>query len=121
MTRTLMLLLAALAALAVATSALGSATSTASLNVRPGTVKPAGAVHIWGNAGSCAAGRKLVALSAAFPEYSFGVGGVTGPVRADHTFSFWRHLRGNVPPGGYSVSARCGGGNLGVTAHVQVS
>jgi len=119
MTRALLPLLAALASLAVATSALGSA-PTASLHVQPGTAKPAGAVHVFGMAGSCAAGSQILVVSTAFPEYSFGVGAVTGHVRANHSFSFRAHLRGNATKGTYSVTAQCGGSDLGVTTNVRV-
>ena len=124
MTRILMLLLAALAPFAVAASALGSASRSAasnpSLHVQPGTVRPAGAVHVYGNAGSCAAGSRLTVISTAFPELTFAVAGVTGRVRANHTFSLHRHLRGNVTKGSYSVTARCGSTDLGVSASVRV-
>jgi hypothetical protein len=120
MPRTVMLLLAALASLAAAASALGSSATAPSLYVQPNSVRPGAPVHVFGSAGSCAAGSRLTAFSSAFPEHSFGVGGLTGRVRADHTFSIHRRLRGNVVRGNYSVTARCGGGDLGVTAHVRV-
>src|SRR5947209_1451754 len=78
MTRTVMLVLAALASLVAAASALGSASptgaATPSLKVQPGAVKPGGRVHVFGNAGSCAAGSKLTALSFPFPESAAGPG-----------------------------------------------
>ncbi len=124
MSRTLMLSLAALASLALAATALGSAsrsaTSTPSLYVQPGTVAIGGAVHVYGNAGSCAPGSKLAAISFAFPESGFGGGALFGRVRANHKFSIRSHVRGNVTAGTYSVTARCGGGNLGVSANVTV-
>jgi hypothetical protein len=124
MTRTLVLVLAALASLTVAASALGSAShpaaSSPSLHVQPRTVRPNGAVHVFGHAGSCAAGSKLTALSSAFPEITFGVGGLTGRVRANHAFSIHGYVRGNVPAGKYSVTARCGGTDIGVAAKIKV-
>jgi hypothetical protein len=119
-----MLLLAALASLAVAASALGSAAhstaSNPSLHVQPGTVKAGGVVHVYGRAGSCAAGSKLKAMSSAFPEYTFGVGALVGRVHANHTYSFRGPVRGSAPAGSYAVTARCGNEDLGVVAHVHV-
>ncbi len=123
MTRTLTLLIVALASLTVAAAALGSSShpsASRSLHVQPRTVRPDGAVHVYGKAGSCAAGTKLTALSSAFPEITFGVGGLTGHVRSNHAFSIHGYVRGNVSSGSYAVTARCGGKDIGVTAKVSV-
>lgn len=120
MARTVTFVLAAFAALAVAASALGSAPTAPSLHVQPTSVAAGGMVHVWGNAGSCAAKSKLLAVSTAFPEYTFGVGALVGKVRADHTYSLRRHVRGNVTTGIYPVSVRCAGKDLGLTGNVRV-
>jgi hypothetical protein len=124
MTRTLMLLLAALASLAVATSALGSASRSAasktSFKVQPHAVKPGGAVHVFGKAGSCAVGSQLTASSFAFPESASGGGALTGKVGKHHKFSIENYVRGNLTRGVYPVTASCGGVDLGVTANVRV-
>jgi len=124
MTRTVMLVLAALASLVAAASALGSAShtgaATPSLKVQPGAVKPGGRVHVFGNAGSCAAGSKLTALSFPFPESAAGPGTLTGKVHKNHTFSIRNYVRGNVMAGTYPVTAQCGGTDIGVTASVRV-
>jgi hypothetical protein len=119
MSRTLMLSLAALAGLAVAGSAVGSATR-ARIAVRPGHAAPGGAVRVVGNAGACSAGSTLTAISTAFPGHAFGAGTLSGVVRANHTFAIRAHLRWSVRPGRYSVGARCGGGNLGAGTSVRV-
>ena len=124
MTRTVLLVLAALASLVVAASALGSAShstaSKSSLKVQPTAVMPAGAVHVYGRAGSCKAGSRLTAFSFAFPESAAGSGALRGKVHKNHTFSIRNWVRGNVLAGTYPVTARCGGSDLGVTASVRV-
>jgi hypothetical protein len=122
MTRTLMLVLAALASLTVATSALGSASrsSQPSLKVRPSAVRPNGTVHISGRAGTCAKGSRLTATSLAFPESLSGSGALVGHVHKNHTFSFHGYVRGNVTAGHYTVTASCGGSDLGVTVNLRV-
>jgi len=110
-----------LVALAAAGIAFGSASSRPSIHVQPTAVAAGGHVHVYGSAGSCAAGSVLTAISAAFPGHAFGKGTLTGRVRANHTYSIQGHLRAHVHAGRYGVTARCAGGNLGVKAHVRVS
>lgn len=89
-------------------------------------VKPAGAhagarVTVSGNAGDCPRGDAVTAISKAFPGHAFGgEGTLTGVVRAGGAFSFGGRLRSGIAPGRYAVTARCGGGNLGVVAYVRV-
>jgi hypothetical protein len=120
MTRTLILSLAALAGLAVVGSALGSGANTR-IAVEPGRAAPGAMVRIVGNAGACSAGSTVTAISSAFPGHAFGEGSLSGLVRSNHTFSIVGHLSRTVRPGRYNVGARCGGGNLGVSAFVRVS
>jgi hypothetical protein len=121
MSRSLMLSLAALAALAVVGSALGSGAVRARLAVRPHTAAPGQTIHVTGTAGTCAPGSAIVAISAAFPGHAYGEGAITGTVRSDHTFSIRGRVSRKAAPGRYDVSARCGGGNLGAGAHLRVS
>ena len=120
MARSLMFVFAVIAALAVATSALGSAPAAPSLHVAPTSVAAGGMVHVWGSAGSCRAGARLLVLSGAFPEYTFGVGALTGRVRGDHTFSLRHKVRGNATTGTYAVSVKCAGADLGVSGAVRI-
>jgi hypothetical protein len=113
--------LVVVAALAAAGVSFGSASSRPSIHVQPGTVSAGGRVHVYGNAGACSAGSRLTAISTAFPGHAFGKGTLSGRVRSNGAFSFTGHLRGGVHAGSYSVAARCGGGNLGVSARVRVS
>jgi len=121
MSRSLMLSLAGLAALAIVGSAFGSGASRARLSVRPHTAAPGARIRVTGNAGSCAAGSTIIAISGAFPGHAYGEGTLTGTLRADHTFSIRGRVRRNAAPGRYEVSARCGGANLGAGTYLRVS
>jgi hypothetical protein len=114
-----MLSLVVLAGLAVVGSALGSAPRPR-LAVKPGRAAPGGAVRIVGTAGDCPSGSTVTAISRAFPGHAFGEGTLSGRVGANHRFTIHGRLRRTVRPGRYVVGARCGGGNLGVSAHVRV-
>jgi hypothetical protein len=119
MSRTFLSSLVAVAALAVAGAAFGSSSSRASIHVQPTAVAAGAPVHVYGSVGSCSSGRVMV-ISKAFPGHAFGEGGLTGHVRPDHTYSIDGHVRSSLRAGTYSVSARCGGGNLGVSGRVRV-
>ena len=99
-----------------------STRSRASLHVQPTVVAPGGRVRVLGNAGRCPRGDTVFALSRAFAGRSFaGLGAITTRVRAHGSFSAAGHLRRNANRGRYIVSARCGGGNLGLTTHLRVT
>ncbi len=117
MSRTFAVALIMLAAAAVVASATASRPR---LTVRPGAVSPGGAVHLAGNAGDCAVGATVTAISRAFPGHAYGDGTLTGTVRVGHAFSIAGHVRTALRPGSYHVSARCGGGNFGVGATVRI-
>ena len=106
-----------LAAAVAAGPALGA---KARLQVRPGTVHKGALVHIRGKAGGCARGNTVFILSRAFPGHgSFGIGEVRARVRTGGRFRASVHVRKRAH-GRYRVTARCGGANLGVVAHVRV-
>lgn len=117
MSRTLAVALVVLAAVAVVASATASRPRIA---VRPGVVSPGGAVRVVGNAGACSVGDTVTLLSRAFPGHAYGEGALTGTVRAGHAFSIAGRVRSSLHAGSYRVSARCGGGNLGVSAFFRV-
>ena len=121
MSRTLLVSLVALAGLAVAGAALGSAQSRPSIHVQQSSVAPGGRVTVYGSVGSCESGDVTV-ISRAFPGHAFGEGALTGPVSAaNHTFTIRGHVRSHLHARKYAITARCGGGNLGVKGHVRVS
>jgi hypothetical protein len=92
------------------------------LRVRPASVAPGGLVHISGNADGCRRGDDVLVLSHAFPGRGFaGVGTLRANVRVHGRFAVTGRVRRHARRGAYRVSARCGGGNLGVTATIRVT
>ncbi|HVS84946.1 MAG TPA: hypothetical protein VHD91_04890 [Gaiellaceae bacterium] len=96
------------------------ALSAVHLAVVPGAVAPGAAVKVVGNAGTCPAGNVVTAISAAFPGHAFGMGTLTGRVVTGGAFTIRGHVRKGLKAGRYTVTARCGGGNFGVTAFVRI-
>jgi hypothetical protein len=98
-----------------------SARARPSLRVRPSVVTPAGRVWVVGRAGDCPRGDLVFVLSRALAGRSFaGVGAVLARVQAHGRFATTGRIRPNLRAGRYAITARCGGGNLGVTAHLLV-
>ena len=93
-----------------------------SLAVIPSSVRGGGSVLVRGVAGRCTAGDTVTLLSRAFPAtHSFaGVPAVLAQVGAAGRFSAITRIPTTRPSGTYLVTARCGGGNLGVSAHLTV-
>jgi hypothetical protein len=115
--RTLML---AVAACAVAVPAEAGA---AALHVRPAQVAPGAHTRVFGSAaGGCSAGDAVTLISRAFGgTHRFaGVPAVSTPVRAGGAFSRRVRIPARRAPGSYTVTARCGGGDLGVVRHLRV-
>jgi hypothetical protein len=80
------------------------------------------AVKITGSAGGCAVGNTVYVLSRAFVHaHEFaGVPAVLARVRAGGSFRATTTIPHARKAGRYGVSARCGGGNLGVSARLTV-
>ena len=113
---------AALAALAVFAAAAIAAPSAVFLKVTPSTVQRGHVVAIRGNAAPCAAGNTVFVLSRAFVHtHDFGgVAAVLAKVKPGGAFAASTRIPANRRPARYVVTARCGGGNLGVAAHLRV-
>ena len=96
---------------------------SASLTLTPRTVRRGGAVLVSGVAGGCTAGDTVTIVSRAFPAtHSFaGVAAVFGSVGSAGRFSAKTYVPRTRSTGTYTITARCGGGNLGVTAHLTVT
>ena len=111
----------AFATAAVATGVAGGATNGVSLHVRPAIVSPGARVTVYGNADGCPRGDQVVVLSRPFAGTPFaGVGTIRARVRAGGAFSATGRIRRLARAGRYAVTARCGGGNLGVLVHIRV-
>ena len=110
----------------VVASGLDVSRRTSSVNVAlavtPSSVRRGASVLVRGVAGGCTSGDTVTILSRAFPAtHSFaGVPAVLAEVGSAGRFSAITRIPGTRPPGTYTVSARCGGGNLGVSAHLTV-
>ncbi len=94
-----------------------------SLTVTPATVRRGRTVLVRGVAGGCTSGDSVTLISHAFPAtHSFaGVPAVFAQVGSAGRFSAVTRIPATRAPGRYTVTARCGGGNLGVSAHLTVT
>jgi hypothetical protein len=111
----------AAAVTALATGATASATGVFLL-VTPSTVHRGGTVYIKGNAGDCPLGDGVTILSRAFRRiHEFaGVPAVYAKVGAGGRFHATTRIPFTRRTGKYVVTARCGGGNLGVATPLRV-
>ena len=114
-------------ALAVATAVfcvlagVGSASAArVYLVATPASVSAGGVIRVSTSASPCLASDTVTLISAAFPGHAFGVGAVYGRVGSHGAFSVRARIRSALRPGRYHVGARCGGGNLGVSAYFHV-
>lgn len=98
------------------------AASSASLSVSPATQHAGGSVQV---SGTCEAGTSGFAISRAFlhdATHDFaGVGAAPFTTDSQGRFATTAMISSTAAPGSYTVSARCGGGNIGVTAMVVVT
>jgi hypothetical protein len=115
------LAVAFVAASAFAASGLAGS-SAVFLHLIPSTVHRGHVVTIRGNAGTCAVGNTVYVISRAFVHtHQFaGVSAVLAKVRAGGAFGARTRIPARRHVGRYSVTARCGGGNLGIVAHLKV-
>jgi hypothetical protein len=102
------------------------AASAATLHVSPSSVTAGDLVVVSGSVGPAPAGSacetSLMLLSRAFvhtDEFA-GVPAVIAAVKPDGTFAATTSIPRSTPAGTYDISGRCGGGNVGVVATLQV-
>ncbi len=100
----------------------GAVTAATSLTVAPASVHRGHRVIIRGNADGCGLGNAVTIISKAFAHtHDFaGLPAVFARVRAGGKFGVRPRIPGTKAVGNYGVSARCGGGNLGVSATIHV-
>ena len=110
------------AAVVGAAAVADAARSRVSLTVRPSVVRRGHDVLVRGNAGGCPRGDAVTILSRAFVHtHDFaGVPAVYARQGPGGRFSVTTRIPASRRVGRYSVTARCGGGNLGVLAHLTV-
>jgi hypothetical protein len=115
------ILLAGAVAAALAASAAATA-ARPSLTVHPSTVVRGGSVVVRGSADGCPVGDRVTLISHAFARvHRFaGVPAVFARVRAGGRFRTTARIPRTRRVGRYVITARCGGGNLGVSARLRV-
>jgi hypothetical protein len=114
-------LFVAAAVLALALAAV--AWAKVSIVVSPSPVIAGKVVKVSGSAGTgCARGDQVTLLSRAFPsKHEFaGVPAIYATTGKGGAFSTSTTIPETRKPGMYTVTGRCGGGNLGVTATLTV-
>lgn len=93
-----------------------------SLKLAPNPVKAGHTVAIKGSADGCGVGDTVTIISRAFSaKHTFaGVPAVLTTVRAGGSFHTSTTIPSGKRAGVYTVTGRCGGGNLGVLVHLHV-
>src|SRR5262249_22527942 len=108
----------------VAALALPSAAAAASpsLTVAPPSVVRGHVITLTGSAPGCRVGNRVTLLSRAFVRTHVfaGVPAVYANARRGGAFTVRTRIPAARVPGRYAVTARCGGGNLGVLRHLAV-
>ena len=108
--------------LAIPSTAIG-APHGPTLSASPGAVKAGRRVTVSGTvAGGCARGDAVTLISKAFAStYRFaGLPAVYANVQAKGRFAVTTRVPASRKPGRYTITGRCGGGNLGVVARLRV-
>jgi hypothetical protein len=92
--------------------------ATRRISVQPTSVARGGTVTVSGR--GCLAGDTVYLISPPFVGNAFVQHSVATKARSNGSFSRRVRIRRSVRPGRYLITARCGGGNLGVAAHLRV-
>ncbi len=101
-----------------------AAAATASISVSPASVAAGGTVTVSGSAaGGCPQGSQVTLISQAFSaQHEFaGVPAIFATTGPGGSFSTSTQIPSNRAAGSYTVSGRCGGGNLGKQATLRVT
>jgi len=117
--RTLLVIALAVALLATATVVQAAGPT---IQVDPHRVHRGYVVRVFGVVPGCPRGDRVTLLSRAFSHrHEFaGVPAIFATVGRRHHYSRRTTIPATRRPGRYAVRGRCGGGNLGVTAHLRV-
>jgi hypothetical protein len=94
------------------------AAATRSISVHPGSIARGGMVTVSGK--GCRAGDVVYLISPPFVGNAFVAHSVATRARSNGSFSRRVRIRMSVRVGRYLITARCGGGNLGVSARLRV-
>ncbi len=114
--------LAAIIAVAASAAVASAVTAATSLTVAPSPVHRGHRVIVRGNADGCPVGNAVTIISKAFAHtHDFaGLPAVFARVRSGGKFGIRPRIPSTRAVGSYGVTARCGGGNLGVSATIHV-
>jgi len=93
-----------------------------SIHATPRSAFPGQTVRVGGLAGGCHTGNRVTLISRAFPHtHDFaGLPAVFARVRPDDTYATFVRIPARRKARRYAITARCGGGSFGVTAHLRV-
>ncbi|MGZ8707928.1 MAG: hypothetical protein ACXW0R_11175 [Gaiellaceae bacterium] len=94
------------------------AAATPRLSVHPASIPRGGTVTVSGR--GCRAGDLVYLISPPFVGHAFVAHSVATQARSNGSFSRNVRIRTSIRAGRYLITARCGGGNLGVAAHLRV-
>ena len=94
------------------------AAATPRLSVHPASIARGGTVTVSGK--GCRAGDVVYLISPPFVGHAFVAHSVATRARSNGTFSRNVRVRATIRAGRYLITARCGGGNLGVSAKLRV-
>ena len=94
------------------------AAATPRLSVHPATVARGGTVTVSGT--GCRAGDVVYLISPPFIGHAFVSHSVATRAHSNGSFSRSVRIRMSIRAGRYLITARCGGGNLGVSARLRV-
>jgi hypothetical protein len=92
--------------------------ATPRLTVQPTSIARGGVVTVSGK--GCRAGDLVYLISPPFVGNAFVAHSVATRARSNGSFSRRVHIRTSIHAGRYLITARCGGGNLGVSARLRV-
>ena len=92
--------------------------ATPRLSVHPGSIARGGTVTVSGK--GCRAGDLVYLISPPFVGHAFVAHSVATHARSNGAFSRSVRIRTSIHAGRYLITARCGGGNLGVFAALRV-
>jgi hypothetical protein len=111
--------------LALATAAWLAAPAVAAgptIHASPATVQRGHVVRLHGRVPGCVPGDRVTLISRAFSRrHTFaGVPAVFAPLMAGHRYAVRARIPRTRRAGRYTVTGRCGGGNLGVAATLRV-
>jgi hypothetical protein len=120
------LLFASIVGMLAAAAPAWAASAATTLQVSPSSITAGDTVVVSGSVGPAPAGSacatSVLLLSRAFvPTDEFaGVPAVTAAVKPGGAFTATTTIPRSTPAGTYTISGRCGGGNIGVSATLEV-